>query len=536
MTTKARQLAEFIANADVDSDEIATGAVSASKLAATLDLSGKTVVMPDVAAFNITSGKVGIGTTDPDNDLHVKQSSNDTDGGIQVRNSTDASGMFLFVDGNNHGHIDMGSAGNLEFRTGSADRMFIKQAGRVSVGTLDNQLYGLFQVNQTTNNDEDGIGLLNSTGVRSMRIYVNGDDRSVINSGNGGGQGLVLNEGGGQVNLGTNSTANNGHVQLSYGTTVSDPPTLILNAIAQSQTAPGDVYGQIAFRVNGADGLNASGLANTDASTVAMITAQDWRNGTGKTNEDGGIGFYTSNTSNTLTFRGGFANNGHFGIGTKNNDSQLPRLLTLSDPDPSIHAVDTDNNATCDIIMQDGQMDYRADQASTQGSSAHIWRVDGSQVAYLTGDGMRFGTDTSTANALGDYEEGTLEWVVRKSDGSAGTLNYRAVRYTKVGRVVHISGHMRYDANTGSGAGNIVIDGTLPYTPSTRGGLTVTHIRSTDYGSSNMQPISISYMNGSTAIYVNRHANGYDPNVDNVGASTQTNVVIAFQGTYHTSS
>ena len=61
MVTKARQLAEFIANADVDSDEIATGAVSASKLADTLDLSSKTIVMPDVAAFNITSGdRVGI--------------------------------------------------------------------------------------------------------------------------------------------------------------------------------------------------------------------------------------------------------------------------------------------------------------------------------------------------------------------------------------------------------------------------------------------------------------------------------------------
>lgn len=604
MTTKARQLAEFIANANVDSDEIATGAVSASKLAATLDLSSKTIVLPSSVTtgsndftldaggdlildadgaqirlkdnnveFGVLShetpnfiiksqvsngdlvfkandggstittmtikgdgGNVGIGTTDPDNDLHVQQSANDTSGGIQVRNSTDASGMFLFVDGNDHGHIDMGSAGNLEFRTGNTDRMFIKQAGRISIGTLDNQLYGVFQVNQTTDDDENGIGLLNSSGARSMRIYVNGQDRSVINSGNGGTHGLVLNATGGQVNFGTNSTANNGHVQLSYGTTVSDPPTLIINAIGQGQTAPGDVYGQIVFRVNNSAGINASGLANTDVDSIAMITAQDWRDGSSKTNEDSGIGFYTSNTSGTLTFRGGFSNAGHFGIGTRNNDAALQRLLTLSDPDPSIHAIDTDNNATCDIIMQDGTIDYRADQPSTQGSSAHIWRVDGSQVAYLTGDGMRFGTDTATGNALGDYEEGTLDWVVRKSDGTAGTLNYRVVRYTKVGRVVHISGHMRYDNNTGSGSGNIVIDGTLPFTPSTRGGLSVTHIRSTDYGSSTMQPISVSYMNGSTAIYVNRHGNGYDANVNNVGANTQTNIVIAFQGTYHSTS
>jgi hypothetical protein len=45
--TKARQLAELIANSLVDSDEISTGAVTTSKLADTLDFSSKTMVMAD---------------------------------------------------------------------------------------------------------------------------------------------------------------------------------------------------------------------------------------------------------------------------------------------------------------------------------------------------------------------------------------------------------------------------------------------------------------------------------------------------------
>ena len=96
--TKARQLAELIANSLVDSDEISTGAVTTSKLASTLDFSSKTMVMADnqlsgdkihggtVSAFASTGiddnasatavtilsdGKVGVGYTSPNEKLHV---------------------------------------------------------------------------------------------------------------------------------------------------------------------------------------------------------------------------------------------------------------------------------------------------------------------------------------------------------------------------------------------------------------------------------------------------------------------------------
>ena len=82
----------------------------------------------------IDAVNVGIGTDDPDTLLHVQQSVDTTSGGIQVRNSADASGMFLYVDSSNHGQIDMGSAGHLQFRTGSTDRVIIEQTGDVGIG------------------------------------------------------------------------------------------------------------------------------------------------------------------------------------------------------------------------------------------------------------------------------------------------------------------------------------------------------------------------------------------------------------------
>ena len=78
----------------------------------------------------------------------------------------------------------------------------------VTGGQQTNSSYGLLQVNQATDNDEGGIAILNDAISRSMRIYVDGSANSVINSGDGGGAPLVLNEGSGKVLIGSKSTGN----------------------------------------------------------------------------------------------------------------------------------------------------------------------------------------------------------------------------------------------------------------------------------------------------------------------------------------
>ena len=57
----------------------------------------------------------------------------------------------------------------------------------------------------------------------------------------------------------------------------------------------------------------------------------------------------------------------------------------------------------------------------------------------VTNDGLTFGGDTATANALDDYEEGS--WTPGNSDIGV-TVHY--ARYTKIGRLVHIVADVEY--------------------------------------------------------------------------------------------
>jgi hypothetical protein len=82
------------------------------------------------------------------------------------------------------------------------------------------------------------------------------------------------------------------------------------------------------------------------------------------------------------------------------------------------------------------------------------------RIRILSTGGITFNGDTSTANALDDYEEGTWTPQIQFSDTSATTTVTRA-RYIKIGAMVHVSATIT-TASTSSGIFEIA---GLPFSP-----------------------------------------------------------------------
>ena len=83
-------------------------------------------------------------------------------------------------------------------------------------------------------------------------------------------------------------------------------------------------------------------------------------------------------------------------------------------------------------------------------------------IKILNDGGMCFGTDTATANALDDYEEGTWTPEIRDLGGNSATLSIANGSYTKIGRWVQINFQITLSSK-GSMTGNYILMGGIPF-------------------------------------------------------------------------
>ena len=165
-------------------------------------------------------------------------------------------------------------------------------------------------------------------------------------------------------------------------------------------------------------------------------------------------------------------------------------------------------------------------------------------MTLLSTGGLTFGGDTAAANALDDYEEGTLGWRLQRTGaiGSGSNSSSTSITYTKIGSRVYVSGYI-YSANTGGSTGvtvelrddsNTNNVATLPYQPNQDGGFPITGTRTLSDTYRNM---AVTFVAGQSQVYIytDDGNNAYQKNTNNVQInSAQTHLVIQFCGSYTT--
>ena len=249
----------------------------------------------------------------------------------------------------------------------------------------------------------------------------------------------------GNVGIGTSSPQD----LLTTGSSASvDPRFCIFSPAASS----GDSYGSILFRFNAANG-------NKNAKISALR---------GSNSSGADLAFYTRTSSDAVNNDGGeerlrIKENGNVGIGTASPDAPL-EVSKSSSGEIELARFRIEGQTNNPMLRFFADESQKLLTIGTSGS------VTGSQIAFdtsgsekvriLSTGGITFNGDTSTNNALDDYEVGTWTPSLVQANG-AGTFTYatQSASYTKVGRLVTCQGKIQISAKSGTTASSLRIAG-----------------------------------------------------------------------------
>ena len=447
-------------------------------------------------------GSVGIGTASPAGKLHI---SSGTSGDCE---------LIIEADTDNNDEND------------NARIVFRQDGGSAqsSIGTQSNELV-------LANSVSTSGGIVFKTGTTSP--HTNALERMRIHSG-------------------TNQ------VQIGGTTLINSDPYLTLGQSANSQ-------GNVLHMVNnGTADLKMSFISagknsraiGIDVSTDNFFIGRDSSDIDLTITNSGKVGIGVLSPTSTLQVGGDIRTTNRLGVGTAANFANIVSYVTGTGSYPPSGGLVQANNADSTAMFWNASnsANYTGLSIECRTTGAAYWmlanvynssfngdlafrtRTGGSsndeRVRFLRGGGITFNGDTSSDNALDDYEEGNLNWQLRKHNTpSLGTDNGSVVKYTKVGRLVHISGRIRTDSTGSAATDNFLLVGTLPFTPATAGTNPIGHWRSQDDLGING---SFAWVGGSTTVYIYKQTaqNDYAADENNVGAKTQTNLVVTFSLTY----
>jgi hypothetical protein len=150
---------------------------------------------------------------------------------------------------------------------------------------------------------------------------------------------------------------------------------------------------------------------------------------------------------------------GNVGIGT----DAPTRQLSISATNPQMVLKSTTTTGFSELYFGDSAADNGFVGYAHNGDYMYFGTNNAEKVRILSGGGITFNGDTTQANALDDYEEGT--WTMGVSFGGASvgvTYTSQGGTYTKIGRQVTVNGFIILSSK-GSSVGGADITG-LPFT------------------------------------------------------------------------
>ena len=184
-------------------------------------------------------------------------------------------------------------------------------------------------------------------------------------------------------------------------------------------------------------------------------------------------------SSNNVNEHMRIASSGKVGIGTTSPVGRLHLYEAGNDPYMYIQRGSGDTAATLGGIFWKnntnnlGLIDVQSSDINdgfmrfyTMGSGTLSERM-----RILASGGITFNGDTAESNALDDYEEGAFSATLVGQYGGNANYSYRNSYYTRIGRVVHVTGDVRFNGSWSGNSGNLYLQ--LPFGTSYASGGTV---------------------------------------------------------------
>ena len=170
----------------------------------------------------------------------------------------------------------------------------------------------------------------------------------------------------------------------------------------------------------------------------------------------------------------------------------------------------------------------------TGGSTSTAWTITsgGDLLPGATDHGIHLGvTSAADSNLLDDYEEGTYTPVMTVASGSLTVHgSHNTLAYTKIGRVVHVQGEMRFSA-VSSPSGNFSVSLPFAVADLAEGAARSTSgaIGQSGFGGT---PDATYYLRitseGTTTAFFATHNSGSDTGVNANQVSTSTEMIVSF--------